>query len=132
MFIAMILESILILERLQADVACKARRVVVVNREMLRKPRWKCKALSANGTFVCLVIVIQFVVLQAILALEALVALLALVDFIVVHDLMLLETNQCREEFVTDATDLSGARSMLILMVFETILTFEFLVALEV
>jgi hypothetical protein len=90
MLIAVILESVLVLEGLHAHVARETWRVVVMNREMLSETTWKRKAFCADGTFVCLVIMVQLVIFQAILALEAFVALLALVDLVVVHDLMLL------------------------------------------
>lgn len=73
---------------------------------------------------------VELVILQPILALEAFVALCTLVDLVVVHDLMLLQTNHGGEDFVADRADLRRARSVLVFMIFESVLTFELLVAL--
>lgn len=127
----MILQAVLVLECFHANVARETRSVVIVNREMLRKAGRQSEALCAYGTLECFVVVIHFVVFKSVLALKALVALLALVDLIVVHDLVLLESNQRRKEFVTNVADLSGAWSMLRLMVLKSILAFELLVALR-
>lgn len=105
-FLTVILKTVLVLEGLQADVAREAWRVVVVDREMLGETRGKSEALFTDRTFVCLVEVIQLVILQSVLALEALVALLALINLVVVHDLVLLEANQCWEYFVAYIADL--------------------------
>lgn len=129
--VAMILQSILVLEGLHADVASEAGRVVVVDREMLGEARRKRKTFCADRALVGLVIVVQLVILQAVFALEALVALLALIDLVVVHDLVLLEADQGREDFVADAADLRGAGRVLVLVILEPILTFKLLVALK-
>jgi hypothetical protein len=61
--VAVILQAILVLEGLQADVAREARRVVVVDGEMLSETTGKREAFCADGTFVCLVVVVELVIL---------------------------------------------------------------------
>lgn len=107
MLIAVVLKSVFVLKSLQANVARETRRVVVVNGEVLSQSRWKSEAFCADRALVGLVVVIHLVVLQSIFAFKGLVTLLALVDFLVVHDLVLLETDQSWEDFVADIADLS-------------------------
>jgi hypothetical protein len=45
-------------------------------------------------------------ILQTILAFEAFIALGAIVDLVIVHDLMLLQSNECWEDLETDIADL--------------------------
>lgn len=126
-----VLESVFVLEGLHANVAREARRVVIVDGEVLSKSRWQREALCADRALVGLVVVIHLMIFKSIFAFETLVAFLALVDFLVVHDLVLLETNQSWEDLVTDVADLGGSGSVLVLVIFKTILAFEFLVALK-
>lgn len=98
---------------------------------MLRQAGWKGESFGAYRALVRLVVMVQLVIFQPVFALEALIALLALIDLLVVHYLMLLQADQCGEDLMADAADLRGARSVLILVVFESILTFEFFVALQ-
>jgi hypothetical protein len=47
-----------------------------------------------------------------------------------VHDLMLLEADEGWEDFEADIADLSGSGRVLVLVVLQTVLAFEFLAAL--
>lgn len=58
--------------------------------------------------------------------------LLALINLLIVHDLMLLETDEGWEDFVTDVADLRGSRSVFALVVLQAVLTLELFVTLRV
>lgn len=58
--------------------------------------------------------------------------LLALINLLIVHDLMLLESDEGWEDFVTDIADLRGSWSVFALVVLQAVLTLELFVTLRV
>jgi hypothetical protein len=58
-------------------------------------------------------------------------SLITLVDLFIVHYLVLLKSDHRGEDFVTDIACLTSARHMLLLVIFQSILAFEFLFALK-
>lgn len=75
---------------------------------------------------------IQFMIFQSIFALEAFVTFGTCVNLVVVHNFMLLQSDKSWEVFETDIADLRGSRCVLILVVFESVLALELLVALVI